>query len=78
MIYRDPYTDFERFALDHQAHVHCQGCGGCLLDPAFYVQHFSQNVWCVTCRDRIKASGVPLPWHPSLEFASTVRSNDAP
>lgn len=62
-------TDFERFALDHKAHQHCQGCGGCLLDPAWYVQQFS--AWCIGCRDRIKntvPAGVPLPWDGGWEL----------
>ena len=65
-------TDFERFALDHKAHVHCRGCGGCLLDPAFYVQSYPSHVWCVQCRDRIKATcaitGVPVPWTGGWEL----------
>jgi len=58
-------TDFERFALDHKAHRHCKGCGGCIIDPAWYVQ-MTPDVWCVGCRDRIKKQlqsvGAPLPW----------------
>lgn len=68
----DPYTDFERFATDHHSHVHCVGCGGCLLDPAFYVQSFRNHVWCVGCRDRIKATckqtGAPPPWTGGWEL----------
>jgi len=64
-------TDFERFALDHKAHKHCTGCGGCLLDRSWYVQHFNP-VWCVGCRERIKAtsakSGAPLPWPVEWEL----------
>jgi hypothetical protein len=64
-------TDFEIFALDHQRHTHCQGCGGCLLDPSHVVQGYRS--WCVGCRDRIKRSapvGAPLPWAGGWEFAS--------
>ena len=65
-------TDFERFALDHKAHVHCQGCGGCIVDPAFYIQSYPHTVWCMACRIRIKAvcalTGAPLPWHKELEL----------
>lgn len=54
-------TDFERFALDHAAHKHCAGCGGCLL-----VRTQFDPLWCVGCRERVKktcaASGAPLPW----------------
>lgn len=71
-VYRDPYEDFERFATDHRAHVHCRGCGGCLLDPAWYVQSYPSHVWCIACRDRIKAtcekSGAPLPWDGGWEI----------
>jgi hypothetical protein len=64
-----PQTDFERFALDHAAHNHCLGCGGCLLDPSHVVQGYP--AWCVTCRDRIKKNhpaGAPLPWKGGWEF----------
>ena len=61
--------NFEAFALDHKAHVHCQGCGGCLLDPAWYVQQFA--AWCVGCRDRIKKAlpvGAEPPWKGGWEL----------
>lgn len=61
-------TPFEHFALDHNQHNHCQGCGGCLLDPSHLVQ--SYQTWCVSCRDRIKAActRLPLPWRGGWEF----------
>lgn len=63
-------TTFELFALDHQKHNHCQGCGGCLVDPSPIVQGYP--AWCVNCRDRIKGnvarSGAPLPWRGGWEF----------
>lgn len=62
-------TEFEIFALDHERHNHCQGCGGCLLDPSHIVQGYA--AWCVTCRDRIKAThpkDAPLPWRGGWEF----------
>jgi len=62
-------TEFEQFALDHKRHNHCQGCGGCLLDPSDLVQMYVS--WCVSCRDRIKANlppGAPLPWRGGWEF----------
>ncbi len=62
-------TEFEIFALDHKRHNHCQGCGGCLVDPSHVVQGY--QAWCVTCRDRIKRSspkGAPLPWAGGWEF----------
>jgi len=68
-----PQTEFERFALDHYAHAHCHGCGGCLLDPSHLIQGFIP-VYCVGCRDRIKANnkpGVPLPWVGGYEFNPT-------
>lgn len=69
-------TAFEQFALDHQRHVHCLGCGGCLLDPSHIVQGFRSWVWCVGCRDRIKAtcarSGLPLPWAGGVEFVTNA------
>ena len=55
---------FAEFAKDHFEHTHCVACGNCLLDPSFQVR-FSIPVWCVGCRDRIKATlpdGVPPPW----------------
>lgn len=59
-------TAFEQFALDHARHVHCLGCGGCLLDPSHLVQGYGTVTWCVGCRDRIKAScqrsGMAPPW----------------
>lgn len=64
-------TDFERFALNHAAHVHCRGCNGCLLDPAHYVQSYPNHVWCVGCRERIKANTAPgrtLPWAGGWEL----------
>ncbi len=67
-----PQTDFERFALNHDQHVHCNGCGGCLLDPSHLVQGFRGWTWCVGCRDRIKVNcartGVPVPWKGGVEF----------
>jgi hypothetical protein len=42
-------TDFETFATDHQKHVHCADCGGCIIDPI--VQQLSR-VWCIGCRDK--------------------------
>ncbi len=70
-------TEFEIFALDHKKHVHCLGCGGCLLDPSPLVQGFQGCVWCVTCRDRIKANckrvGIPLPWNGGVEFVGAGR-----
>jgi hypothetical protein len=62
-------TEFEHFALDHAQHNHCQGCGGCLLNPSHLVQTYRS--WCVTCRDRIKANlpkGAALPWAGMWEF----------
>lgn len=63
-------TEFEQFALDHARHNHCNGCGGCLLDPSHVVQGYPS--WCRGCRDRIKAncqrSGLPLPWRGGWEF----------
>ena len=57
--------NFERFALDHEEHAHCIGCGGCLLTPSFLVQCYFP-VWCVACRERIKkqaaVTGRRLPW----------------
>lgn len=66
--YTDPFEDFERFALDHEAHRHCQGCGGCILDPSHLVQMYP--CWCVSCRDRIKANTPDerLPWRGMWEF----------
>ena len=64
-----PQTEFERFALDHEVHNHCQGCGGCMLDPSHLVQGYP--VWCVNCRERIKKSkpkDAPLPWRGGWEF----------
>ena len=64
-------TDFEIFALDHERHNHCQGCGGCLLTPSHLVQTYAS--WCVTCRDRIKRTappGAPLPWRGGWEFVT--------
>lgn len=65
-----PQTDFERFALDHTRHTHCLGCGACIVDPSIAVQGFP--VWCIGCRDRIKANcqrvGVPVPWRGAWEF----------
>jgi hypothetical protein len=73
-------TDFEIFALDHQRHNHCQGCGGCLLDPSHLVQSYA--AWCVGCRDRIKQSsrrtGARLPWHGGYEFVGVGAAADAP
>ena len=69
MIEHEGSTDFERFALDHEAHNHCLGCGGCLLNPAGFVQ--DSPAWCVGCRDRIKKTipaGAPLPWKGGWEF----------
>ena len=63
-------TAFEQFALDHKRHNHCQGCGGCLVDPSHIVQSYPS--WCVGCRDRIKANvaktGAPVPWRGGWEF----------
>lgn len=65
-------TEFEHFALDHRQHQHCQGCGGCLLNPSHLVQGFPS--WCIGCRDRIKTNcqrqGIPVPWHGAWEFAN--------
>lgn len=65
-----PHTEFEQFALNHSRHNHCQGCGGCLVDPSHIVQGYQS--WCVGCRDRIKANaartGAPLPWRGGWEF----------
>ncbi len=64
-------TDFERFALDHAQHTHCQGCGGCILDPSHFIQGYP--CWCIVCRDRIKANavknGTPVPWKGQWELA---------
>jgi hypothetical protein len=63
-------TEFEKFALDHNKHTHCLGCGGCLLDPSHVIQGYP--CWCITCRDRIKEnckrSNLPLPWRGGWEF----------
>ena len=62
-------TDFEIFALDHKRHNHCQGCGGCLLEPSHLVQRY--NAWCIACRDRIKRNlpqNAPVPWRGGWEF----------
>jgi hypothetical protein len=64
-------TPFEQFALDHNRHNHCMGCGGCFLDPSHLVQHYP--AWCCGCRDRIKANirpGMPLPWRGGYEWPS--------
>lgn len=55
---------FEEFATDHQNHVHCCECKGCILDTRTHVQT-SRPVWCVNCRDIIKAltlKGRKTPW----------------
>lgn len=55
---------FEEFATDHGLHVHCAGCGQCLLDPDPWVQA-TQPTWCVTCALRLvrgMPKGVPLPF----------------
>lgn len=55
---------FEEFAFDHEKHRHCHECKGCLLDirPAVWSAF---PLWCVGCRERIRAStpyGKKLPW----------------
>lgn len=55
---------FEDFATDHHKHVHCRECHGCILDLHLAVQ-LSMPVWCVGCRDTIKAltkKGRSTPW----------------
>lgn len=67
-------TTFEEFALDHNKHVHCRGCNGCILDPTWFVQQFENSVWCVACRDRIKKNNPPdkkLPWLWHMEINPT-------
>lgn len=55
-------TEFEKFALDHLAHKHCIGCGGCVLENSKQVLE-SYPIWCVACRDAIKRNNPPiLPW----------------
>ncbi len=69
-------TEFEIFALDHKRHNHCQGCGGCLLDPAFWVQGF--NAWCVGCARRIKSNlppGARPPWGEAWELGLLANAN---
>lgn len=64
------YT-FEQFAMDHDLHVHCIGCGGCILDPQPQVQ-YSHPIWCIGCRDRIEKrcakTGARVPWHFTMTF----------
>lgn len=63
-------TQFEKFAMDHAAHNHCQGCGGCLLEQTHIVQGYPS--WCIGCRDRIKATlpkGARLPWTGLVDFS---------
>jgi hypothetical protein len=70
----DPYDEvlanFEKFALDHNLHRHCASCRGCLLDTRQWVLR-SAPLWCVACRDRIKAhtpKGHALPWEHGWEI----------
>ena len=64
-------TAFEKFALDHSLHVHCSGCGGCMLEP--FIKLLSINpVWCVGCYKRIEAKmpvGAPRPWDGGVVWA---------
>lgn len=59
-------TDFEEFALNHDKHEHCIGCGGCLLDPRVEsLKGILHPFWCVSCRDKIDANmpkGMDRPW----------------
>lgn len=60
----DGEMTFSEFAKNHQEHSHCVACSGCIVDPTPHVR-FSAPLWCVGCRNKVKASlptGLEPPW----------------
>jgi len=65
-------TEFERFAMDHNEHAHCAGCGGCMLDPRIKELQ-AAPVWCMGCVKAIHAKmpvGAPRPWAGGVMFCN--------